>query len=378
MGLYRRGKIYWYRIKHQRKRIQKSTGTGNKKLAERIYAKILTEIHEGRYFDQVLAKTKTFDDMMTRYFTECSNKPSTIERKRDALTHLEELFSGKTVAEITPDAVIEYKLKRKGEHAADSTILNEIRLLSNAFSIAIKAWRWCKENPVSQVKLGLKAGKVDRWLTPEEQIDLLKVSEGKLKGQLWDIIIIGLNAGLSQEEIINLKWQNIDLARKTLTTTREKTSDTRTIPLNDTALNLLKKRSRLKSISGFVFFNGANKKIDRWKLKNVFNRAVKESGIRKFRFHDLRHTFATRLAQSGVDIYKIAKLLGHKDVSTTQRYAHHCPESLRDGVDVLEGYNRTTIDNAGKSETNHGQIQPVDFKRKKWRPLHDSNMRHQV
>ncbi len=59
-------------------------------------------------------------------------------------------------------------------------------------------------------------------------------------------------------------------------------------------------------------------------------------GAGHFKFHDLRHTFATRLAQKGVDIYKIAKLLGHEDIRMTQRYAHHCPESLRDGVEILE------------------------------------------
>ncbi len=63
---------------------------------------------------------------------------------------------------------------------------------------------------------------------------------------------------------------------------------------------------------------------------------VLKAGIKNFRFHDLRHTFATRLVQQGVDIYKVAKLLGHKDISTTQRYAHHYPESLRDGVEVLD------------------------------------------
>jgi integrase len=75
-------------------------------------------------------------------------------------------------------------------------------------------------------------------------------------------------------------------------------------------------------------------KADR--LKKAFRKAVKESEIAHFRFHDLRHTFATQLAQRSVDLYKIAKLLGHKDISTTQRYAHHYPESLRDGVKVLD------------------------------------------
>jgi integrase len=69
-----------------------------------------------------------------------------------------------------------------------------------------------------------------------------------------------------------------------------------------------------------------------WAFYIVMERAK----IEDFRFHDLRHTFATRLAQAGVDIYKIAKLLGHKDIRMTQRYAHHYPESLRDGVEVLD------------------------------------------
>jgi site-specific recombinase XerD len=55
-----------------------------------------------------------------------------------------------------------------------------------------------------------------------------------------------------------------------------------------------------------------------------------------FHFHDLRHTFATRLVQSGIDLYKVQQLLGHKSPIMTQRYAHHYPESLRDGVEILD------------------------------------------
>lgn len=68
----------------------------------------------------------------------------------------------------------------------------------------------------------------------------------------------------------------------------------------------------------------------------AFYNIVDRAKIEDFRFHDLRHTFATRLAQAGVDLYKIAKLLGHKDIKMTQRYSHHYPESLRDGVEVLD------------------------------------------
>jgi len=124
-----------------------------------------------------------------------------------------------------------------------------------------------------------------------------------------------------------------------------------------------------------VFFNGANKMIDRWNLKSRFNEAVKDSGIEKFRFHDLRHSFATRLAQSGVDIYKISKLLGHKDVTTTQRYAHHYPESLRSSVELLDS--ATILLQSEKILKAESMKEPITTC-KKWCPLHDSNMRHQV
>lgn len=82
--------------------------------------------------------------------------------------------------------------------------------------------------------------------------------------------------------------------------------------------------------------------IDASKLKKAFLDAVTAAGIAHCRFHDLRHTFATRLVQKGKDLYKVARLLGHADVSTTQRYAHHYPESLRDAVEVLDEPNAAT------------------------------------
>jgi site-specific recombinase XerD len=104
----------------------------------------------------------------------------------------------------------------------------------------------------------------------------------------------------------------------------------------------------------FIFPSGAGTKILRRRLIRAFFKAVKDAGLEGFHFHDRRHTFATRLAQSGVDLSRIAKLLGHNDISTTQRYAHHCPESLRSGVDVLQNYyNSTTVKLEGKKEAIH-------------------------
>ncbi|WKZ14515.1 MAG: site-specific integrase [Candidatus Jettenia caeni] len=94
-----------------------------------------------------------------------------------------------------------------------------------------------------------------------------------------------------------------------------------------------------------VFVNSKETKIDRHNLRRAFNIAVEKAGIEGFHFHDLRHTFATRLTQGGADLYMISKLLGHQDIRMTQRYAHHCSENLRTAIQVLEvGHNSVIVD----------------------------------
>jgi site-specific recombinase XerD len=85
-----------------------------------------------------------------------------------------------------------------------------------------------------------------------------------------------------------------------------------------------------------VFASEAGTKILRRNLMRAFYNATDRAKIADFHFHDLRHTFATRLAQAGIDLYMISRLLGHKDIKMTQRYAHHCPDSLWSGVEVLD------------------------------------------
>ena len=82
----------------------------------------------------------------------------------------------------------------------------------------------------------------------------------------------------------------------------------------------------------FVFTTSCGTRIDTRNLTRAFYSALEKAEITNFRFHDLRHTLATRLAQAGVDLYKVQRLLGHKSPTMTQRYAHHSPESLREGV----------------------------------------------
>lgn len=102
-------------------------------------------------------------------------------------------------------------------------------------------------------------------------------------------------------------------------------------------------KQRVRNISGKLFDATVSA------LKDGFDRAVENAGIKNLHFHDLRHTFATRLVQMGVDLYKVQKLMGHRTIRMTERYAHHTPESLKPAALALDNYyNFTTVtDNSG-------------------------------
>jgi integrase len=125
---------------------------------------------------------------------------------------------------------------------------------------------------------------------------------------------------------------------KTILIQKTKSGRPRTIPLNRFALGVLndKFEEKVRNIKDLVFVSSVGTKINPSNLRREFYKVLHKAEIENFKFHDLRHTFASRLAQKGIDIYKIAKLLGHEDIRMTQRYSHHSPESLRVGVEILE------------------------------------------
>jgi site-specific recombinase XerD len=182
--------------------------------------------------------------------------------------------------------------------------------------------------------------------------------------------------------MLSLTPANMDLFRKTITV-KGKGDKLRTFPPNAVALDILKTRMKARHISSNLIFPSENgskmTKIMRRRLVRAFSKAANEAGLQDFHFHDLRHTFATRLAQAGVDIYRIAKLLCHNDESRTQRYAHHCPESLHSGVDILSEYHASLqCGQMPRGMQSMLRRNLLIFQEEKWCPLHDSNMRPQV
>ncbi len=117
---------------------------------------------------------------------------------------------------------------------------------------------------------------------------------------------------------------------------KPRTTKKEPFPLIRPLLDILKVKNWVRSISGYVFSGKASTKINVRNLLRAFYAARETAKLTDVRFHDLRHTFATRLVQSGIDLYVVKELLGHKTITMTMRYAHHFPESLRHGVEVLD------------------------------------------
>lgn len=156
-------------------------------------------------------------------------------------------------------------------------------------------------------------------------------------------------------EILSLRWDAVDLFRRTVIILHSKNGDKRTIPLNGNIFALLKKKLKDRTSSPeWIFPSQAGTMRDGHGLRRAFRKALKTAKIHDFHFHDLRHTFATRLVQAGVDLYKVQKLLRHRSPVKTQRYAHHCSESLRDGVNVLDRMG--TITNPSHPDQEPGMI----------------------
>lgn len=227
---------------------------------------------------------------------------------------------------------------RNEEGAENATINREYTMLNKAFNLAMKSWGWVKDNPCSSISKYPENNKRDRWLTWEEEDALLNASESYLRGALKRIIILALNTGMWKDETLDLKWEQVDFESRCIVIQETKTKGPRTVPINNTMLKMLSERYEKTSETrlGYVFSTKNGMRIGTRKMLREFYKALRKARIENFRFHDLRHTFATRLVQAGDQLLRVSQLLGHRQVTTTQRYAHQYLESLRPSVMFVE------------------------------------------
>jgi integrase len=339
MGLYKRkdSQFYWMTFRINGKKIFESTGTANKKRAERIHAKCLTEREEGKWFDKASIANVTMTEVMDRYMKEVSPSlaPSTESRNSQIVKNLKAFFGNTLLKDVTSAVVSSYKAKCLEKEYSRETILRELELLRRIFNIAIQEWELCRDNPVPKALKTL--GKIDnkrvRYLSPDE----LRRLTVALPAWLRPIVTIARHTGLRRRNLIELTWAQIDLGRKGIAIPKTKNGSAIGIPLSETAVKTLAEVQRIRHLlSPYVFCELNGKLYTRDKVSMAFSRACKRAQIVDMRFHDLRHDFASSLIQSGIDINMVRELLGHKDLRMTLRYCHLAPENLSEAVKVLD------------------------------------------
>lgn len=307
----------------------------SKTRAKQILADIKADIRKKKY--------STADPLLSDYVPEYIEYARYIQRKRSwdrergALKNVVDELGEYQLSEITPEKLIKYQGIRLVKGIMPGTINLELAFLKRMYNIAALQDKFQGKNPVMQIKFLHQEEKLDRILTLEEEKRLLQASPEHIS----NIIICALNTGMRRGEMLSLKWENVNLDHKyiTLESTLTKAKKTRRVPINSILNDLL---TRLESgkRSDHVFTNEQGGKYSKVSsLSYSFNTSLKRANITNFRFHDLRHTAATRMVEAGVPLFAVGQILGHSNPKTTMRYAHP-DQSLKDGLEALASYNR--------------------------------------
>jgi integrase len=174
-----------------------------------------------------------------------------------------------------------------------------------------------------------------RYLSHEEMPRLLSAADEILR----PIVLVGLHTGLRRGELFSLTWQDVDFRLGVLRVLHSKNGEQREIPMSDTLRATLQALPR-RLASDYMFPGKTGHGVV--DIRKRFHRALQEAAIQGFRFHDLRHTFASHLVMAGVDLMTVKEFLGHKDLKMTLRYAHLASDYKRAAISRLDTYMDTS------------------------------------
>jgi integrase len=350
VGVFKRGEKYWIDFYDSNKnRVQESSHSSSRRDAEALLALRKSEIIRGIY--KRPAKI-TFGEFGTRYMEYArANKRSWL-RDQQMFEHLANFFgSERQFSEVIAADIEDYKLHRR-KQVSGSTVNRELALLKRMFHLAMDWDLYLSSNPVRKVKFFQEMNIGFRILTEEEERKLLEQATPYIQ----DIVTFDLNTGLRIGEILSLRWEGVDLEKGLLSIFAHKTHKIRTVPLNSDARRVLDAWAMGRK-NEFIFYNHVTGKpfVD---LGAGLALACRKAGIEGVTWHKLRHTFASRLVNRGVDIVTVQQLLGHSTVVTTMRYTHTNLDSKRNAVAKLEGFGDNLVTPCTKMQQQGSKVSP--------------------
>lgn len=274
------------------------------------------------------------------------------------------VLANESLNEISPAIIEQWRIRRLKDGCKPDTVNRDIATFKAALSKAV-LWGFIEKNPMFNVSL-LKidhSPKV-RYLSKDEELRLRNaldirqenIRQARANANKWradrkyttlpdlnkkftdyikPMVILSLNTGIRQGELFNLKWHDIDFDKKILSVSGEyaKSSKTRHIPLNDEAFNVLLQWKEIALSKNLVFESKVGNQFNN--VRKSWLNLLKMAEIKSFRWHDMRHHFASKLVMCTVDLNTVRELLGHSDLKMTLRYAHLAPEHKAQAVAKL-------------------------------------------
>lgn len=246
-------------------------------------------------------------------------KPATINRKLNDLGKLFSMALRWGLIEANPMTRID-KPEEVGDH--------RVRFLSSKEGARLRAALDIRDEIAREARERANAWREERGQDLLPELDYADY--------LTPIVLLALNTGCRRGELFALDWQSVNLRRKVMTVSAHtaKSKKTRHVPLNAEARAVLKRWREQVGRSGLVFKNPATgERLTT--IKKSWSGVVKKAALEDFRFHDLRHSFASGLVMAGVDLNTVRELLGHADLGMTLRYAHLAPDHKQSAVEKL-------------------------------------------
>jgi integrase len=312
---------------------------GPKALARKRYMQRKTEVAEGRYFPNRHRREVLFDDLVEDYRKTTARRGKAIMRTDAGYRRALESFGGRRAETITAREIEEWRDKL-ATFLSPASVAHYLTMLRAIFNRAVRDGK-LQALPTRGVEWPEENNARVRYLSDEEEQELVNA----LSEHLRPLAVFGIHTGLRLGELLKLRWSDIDLGSGSLHVREAKSGQGRRLPLNQTALSIL---NDLRGVGGKVvklvtrqtvpntgFVFGPDTQALRMSINREFRRAARTAAVDNLHFHDLRHTFASRLVMRGVDLYRAQTLLGHKTARMTQRYAHLSPDYLREAVETL-------------------------------------------
>lgn len=290
----------------------------------------------------------TFEQFAWQWFDDYvvpNNKYSEQRQKRIVLRSSLIPFFGKLrLTEITTRHIDQYKVKALESGLARKSVNNYLTILRRCVYMAFE-WLDLPGRPPTVMWLKCLPTTAD-YLSPDECSLLL----AHASGTTYEMILTALRTGMRQGELKALQWSSIDWQNRSIAVqhsrcdyssqlTSPKSNRIRYIPMDVDVYEMLYAR---KANTGYVFVTERGEPFDRKLLRRHLSRVCDLSGLRKVGWHALRHTFASHLVMRGVPMTAVQMLLGHSSITTTMRYAHLAPSTLRSAIDLLNP--RTALD----------------------------------